>query len=350
MPEAVIVATARSPIGRAFKGSLTSIRPDDLLAQMVRGRAGEGTATRSGRHRRPDRSAAGCQAASRDSTWRAWSRCCSARQPARHHGQPLLLVVAADHPDGLPRDQGGRGRRVHLRRRRVRVPLREGDERLPARHPEPAVRRRCGPHAATAEASAADWHDPRSDGEIPDVYIAMGQTAENVAAARGITRLEQDEFGVRSQNLAEKALADGFWQREITPVTLPDGDGRVRRRRAAAGDDAGEDRRAQAGVPRARHGDRGELLPAERRRGGPDRDERRQGGRARDNAARPDRRYRGQRALAGDHGPRAGGGVPAGAAAGRDGDLRRRPRGDQRGVRGAGHPVATGISASTWRG
>jgi acetyl-CoA C-acetyltransferase len=59
---------------------------------------------------------------------------------------------------------------------------------------------------------------------VPDVYIAMGQTAENVAALRGISRLEQDEFGVRSQNLAEKALADGFWQREITPVTLPSGD------------------------------------------------------------------------------------------------------------------------------
>src|SRR6185295_399744 len=55
------------------------------------------------------------------------------------------------------------------------------------------------------------------------VYIAMGQTAENVAALRGITRQEQDEFGVRSQNLAEKALADGFWQKDITPVQLPDG-------------------------------------------------------------------------------------------------------------------------------
>ena len=53
--------------------------------------------------------------------------------------------------------------------------------------------------------------------------MAMGQTAENVAQMRGITRAEQDEFGVRSQNLAEKAIADGFWQRDITPVTLPDG-------------------------------------------------------------------------------------------------------------------------------
>ena len=58
---------------------------------------------------------------------------------------------------------------------------------------------------------------------MPDIYIAMGQTAENVAELRGITREQQDEFGVRSQNLAEKAIANGFWQREITPVTLPDG-------------------------------------------------------------------------------------------------------------------------------
>ena len=58
---------------------------------------------------------------------------------------------------------------------------------------------------------------------MPDIYIAMGQTAENVAELRGVSREQQDEFGVRSQNLAEKAIANGFWQREITPVTLPDG-------------------------------------------------------------------------------------------------------------------------------
>jgi acetyl-CoA C-acetyltransferase len=76
---------------------------------------------------------------------------------------------------------------------------------------------------ATAAASAASWRDPRADGHVPDVYIAMGQTAENVAALRGITRAEQDEFGARSQQLAEKALANGFWAKDITPVTLPDG-------------------------------------------------------------------------------------------------------------------------------
>jgi acetyl-CoA C-acetyltransferase len=75
---------------------------------------------------------------------------------------------------------------------------------------------------ATA-ASNETWHDPREDGRLPDVYIAMGQTAENLATSRGITREEQDEFGVRSQNLAEKAIADGFFEREITPITTPDG-------------------------------------------------------------------------------------------------------------------------------
>ncbi|HEX3789554.1 MAG TPA: acetyl-CoA C-acyltransferase, partial [Pseudonocardiaceae bacterium] len=77
----------------------------------------------------------------------------------------------------------------------------------------------------TAQATAEDqeWHDPRQDGAVPDVYIAMGQTAENLARLKGISRAEMDEFGVRSQNLAEKAIAAGFWQREIVPVTLPDG-------------------------------------------------------------------------------------------------------------------------------
>ena len=58
---------------------------------------------------------------------------------------------------------------------------------------------------------------------MPDAYIAMGQTAENVARLRGLSRRELDEFGVRSQNLAEKAVNDGFWANEITPVVTPSG-------------------------------------------------------------------------------------------------------------------------------
>jgi acetyl-CoA C-acetyltransferase len=77
--------------------------------------------------------------------------------------------------------------------------------------------------AKREEGGAPAWTDPREDGDVPDVYIAMGQTAENVQQKTGMSREEQDEFGVRSQNLAEKAIANGFWAKDITPVTLPDG-------------------------------------------------------------------------------------------------------------------------------
>jgi acetyl-CoA C-acetyltransferase len=86
------------------------------------------------------------------------------------------------------------------------------------------------PLFAEAEArtgKAADggtsWTDPREKGALPDIYITMGQTAENVAQILGITREEQDLFAVRSQNRAERAIANGFRRREITPVTLPSG-------------------------------------------------------------------------------------------------------------------------------
>jgi acetyl-CoA C-acetyltransferase len=75
---------------------------------------------------------------------------------------------------------------------------------------------------ATAKTNQT-WRDPRVDDALPDVYMAMGQTAENVATWRGVSRRAQDEWGVESQNRAEKAMADGFFEREITPVTLPDG-------------------------------------------------------------------------------------------------------------------------------
>ena len=77
--------------------------------------------------------------------------------------------------------------------------------------------------AARAQGGAEVWTDPREAGQLPDIYLAMGQTAENLAQVYDVTREDMDAFGVRSQNLAEKAIADGFWAREITPVTTPDG-------------------------------------------------------------------------------------------------------------------------------
>jgi acetyl-CoA C-acetyltransferase len=78
--------------------------------------------------------------------------------------------------------------------------------------------------AAVRSAGSADaWTDPALDGALPDVYISMGQTAENVAQIRNVTRHDQDVFGVRSQNLSETAIANGFWATDIVPITLPDG-------------------------------------------------------------------------------------------------------------------------------
>ncbi len=122
--------------------------------------------------------------------------------------------------------------------------------------------------AHIAEQGAADWNDPREDEHLPDVYIAMGQTAENLALLKDVSREDMDHFGVRSQNLAEKAIADGFFAREITPVTLPDGTKVQHRRRSAGGGQLRGGQRAQAGVPAGRAGHRRELLPAQRRRGG----------------------------------------------------------------------------------
>ena len=107
MPEAVIVAVARSPIGRAFKGSLKDVRPDDLTVQIVQSLLAQvpeldptqiddlilGCGSPAGRGRQQP--GAGRRGARRDGP------------PPGHHRQPLLLVEPADHPHGLPRDQGG---------------------------------------------------------------------------------------------------------------------------------------------------------------------------------------------------------------------------------------------------
>jgi acetyl-CoA C-acetyltransferase len=76
---------------------------------------------------------------------------------------------------------------------------------------------------ARSDAAGHSWHDPREQDELPNVYLAMGHTAENVARLRRVSRRAQDAFALRSQNLAEEAIAKGFWELDITPITLPDG-------------------------------------------------------------------------------------------------------------------------------
>src|SRR5256886_3282213 len=232
MPEAVIVATARSPIGRAGKGSLVDLRPDDLSATIIR--AALAKVPQLDPHEIDDLYL-GCGL------------------PGGEQGFNLARVVAVllgyDFLPGatLTRYCSSSLQTTRMAMHAIRAG--EGDvfisagvecvarysrgnsDRLP---PEaqalvggdlqnPVFDGARTRSETRAQGGAPAWHDPRADGEVPDIYPAMGQTAENLAQVYGVTREDMDEFGVRSQNLAEKAIADGFWQREITPVTTPAG-------------------------------------------------------------------------------------------------------------------------------
>jgi acetyl-CoA C-acetyltransferase len=222
MPEAVIVATARSPIGRAGKGSLKEMRPDDLAVQMVQAalakvpgldpreindlilgcgqpagesgnNLGRAVAVLAGMDRLPGVTVNRYCSSSLQTTRMAFHAIKAGEGDAfLSVGVETVSRYFKGNADGLPDTQN---------------PLLDEAQARTARFAE----------------GGRTWVDPRTTGALPDLYITMGQTAENVAQFTGITRAEQDAFGVRSQNLAEKAIADGFWARDITPVTLPDG-------------------------------------------------------------------------------------------------------------------------------
>lgn len=223
MPEAVIVSTARSPIGRAFKGSLVEMRPDDLATQMVRAALAKVPALDP---RDIDDLMMGCG------------------QPAGESGFNIARVVAVELGyDFLPGVTVNRYCSSSLQTTRMAfhaIKAGEGDAFISAgvetvsrfargnADSWPETRNplfnesRERADAATAD-GATSWTDPRDNDQLPDVYIAMGETAENVALHTGISREDQDRWGVRSQNRAEEAISSGFFAREISPVTLPDG-------------------------------------------------------------------------------------------------------------------------------
>jgi acetyl-CoA C-acetyltransferase len=232
VPEAVVVATARSPIGRAYKGSLRELRPDDLTATIVRAALDKVPQLDPGQI---DDFYLGCGL------------------PGGEQGFNMARVVAIllgyDHLPGATITRYCSSSLQTTRMAFHAIKAGEGDvfvsagvecvsryirgnsDVLPAEAAElvgggwqnPVFDGARARSAERAAGGAPTWHDPRSDGELPDIYLAMGQTAENLAQAKGVTREDMDAFGVRSQNLAEKAIADGFWAREITAVTLPDG-------------------------------------------------------------------------------------------------------------------------------
>ncbi|MGC4857940.1 acetyl-CoA C-acetyltransferase [Micromonospora sp. DT41] len=230
--DAVIVATARSPIGRAHKGSLRGVRSDDLAATIVQaaldkipqldpttiddiylgcglpgGEQGFNmarvVATLLGLDTVPGATLTRYCASSLQTTRMALHAIRAGEGDVFvSAGVEMVSRYARGSSDGLPPEAQA---------------LVGGGWENP-RFAEAAERSK-----RRAQGSAEVWTDPRESGDLPDVYLTMGQTAENLAQVYDVSRADMDEFGVRSQNLAEKAIADGFWAREITPVTTPDG-------------------------------------------------------------------------------------------------------------------------------
>jgi hypothetical protein len=309
MAEAVIVATARSPIGRAHKGSLVDMRPDDLAAQMVRAVLDKVPALDP---HDIDDLLMGCG------------------QPAGESGFNIARTVAVQLGyDFLPGTTVNRYCSSSLQTTRMAfhaIKAGEGDVFISAgvetvsrfgkgtadAWPETknplfadAMKR-----SEQAAAGADEWHDPREDGLLPDVYIAMGQTAENVALYTGISREEQDHWGGSVAEPRRGGHQERLLRARDHPGDAARRHGGQQGRRAAVRHHLREGVAAEAGVPAERHRDRGQRLPAERRRGRAGGHERHQGQETGSDAVGADRGHRCERAVAGDHGPRADRGVP----------------------------------------
>ena len=219
MPEAVIVATGRTPIGRAFKGSLVDMRPDDLTALVIR------TVLAKLPELDPqsvEDVIVGCG------------------QPAGESGFNVARVAAllAGLPDvpGVTVNRYCSSSLQTIRMAAHAIRAGEGDVFVAAG--VETVSRFASGASDSGKAvnelfsDAMDRTAKRSERAdepwspqpgLPDIYIAMGQTAENVAEFENVSRLEMDEFAVRSQELAVAHQENGFFEREIIPVTLPDG-------------------------------------------------------------------------------------------------------------------------------
>ena len=217
MPEAVIVATSRTPIGRAVKGSLVDVRPDDMSAFII-----DDVLSKV-----PQIDGADVE----DVMW-------GCAQPAGEAGYNIArlsgLLAGLDVP-GVTVNRYCSSSLQTIRMAAHAVRAGEGDvfvsggvECVSRFAAGASDRGGKNDKFAEAEARSAErsgdgtpvWSPPEG---LPDIYIAMGQTAENVAQAWNVSRERQDEFGVMSQNRAEAAQERGFFEREITPYPLADG-------------------------------------------------------------------------------------------------------------------------------
>ena len=193
MPEAVIVSAARSPIGRANKGSLKDMRPDDLTAAIVRAALDKVPGLDP---KDIDDLYLGCGLPGGESGF--------------NMGRVVSVLLGYDHLPGATVTRYCSSSVQTTRMAFHAIKAGEGDvfvsagvetvsrfrkgtsDHIPdTRNP---LFEEAGARTDELAQGGQDWHDPRQDGNLPDIYIAMGQTAENVARMRGLDRKELDEF------------------------------------------------------------------------------------------------------------------------------------------------------------
>lgn len=217
MPEAVIVATARSPIGRANKGSLVDLRPDDMSAQIIRALMAKVPQVKADD---------------------VEDLMMGIGQPAGEGGfniaRMAAILAGLDNVPGVTVNRYCSSSLQTIRMAAHAIRAGEGDCFIAAgvetvsryasgasdSAPNPIFKEAGARTKERAAGGQGKWTPPTG---LPDAYIAMGQTAENVVELENVSREDMDRFGVRSQNLAVEFQENGFFEREITPLTLPDG-------------------------------------------------------------------------------------------------------------------------------
>ena len=204
MPEAVIVDSVRTPIGRAFKGSLAQLRPDDMTAYVI-DRLLE---------RNPDVDPATVEEV-----------VCGCGMPQGLQGFNIARIAVLlserlpDSVNGVTVSRYCASSLESIRQAANAVNAGQGDTYVAA-----GVEWVSRYNERTEAAGAADQNERLQGGDgRPDAYIQMGETAENVAEKYEVSRADMDKYAQRSQELAVQSQENGFFDREIVAVTLPDG-------------------------------------------------------------------------------------------------------------------------------
>ena len=205
MPEAVIVAAVRTPIGRAFKGSLTSVRPDDMSGKVIE----------EVMRRLPSLDPASVD----DVIWGV----------ALQHGEQSMNVgrnaaALSGLPDTVPGTSVNRFCASSLQAIRMAFhAIRAGEGEVFVAGGVESITR-----ASLKGFDPEDMNPRFVDQSRPDfvnlMYIPMGLTAENVARKYAVSREDMDAYAKISQDRAVAAQASGFFSREILPVTTPEGE------------------------------------------------------------------------------------------------------------------------------